>query len=343
MRIRYVVEKIVGHDFLKDVCAVGCCPPGVVDDALTAVIGYPPAASKMEGIRGSIRPDHGIRGKPTVRCSVSFVMHRPRLMVYEREGAKDVVEEYYSVQGGRPEKPAPAPKKRKSMGETKASPKAAEPKKQRKPSNPPGQADDKDSEHWVPSRGKNWENEVVMVETVMKDNKIGGLCGYVHWKNGRKSKVALEACKEKCPRKVSALQTQTVCQYSIMPLIRLSYVSFTSNICKFPCRALTTMHSNYLEAFSRIEAVIRHVSSYCNNNTNLHVLWHQHCWRRYINGALARTTSLALEFTALHMEEAENWSFIHMLLLWIILFFRSSVSGYSVHVFQRRISFSVIL
>ena len=91
------------------------------------------------------------------------------------------------------------------MGETKTSAKSAEPKKQRRPSSPSEQTDGKDNEHWVPSKGKNWENEVVMVETIMKNDKIGGLCGYVHWKNGRKSKVALEACKEKCPRKVSAL------------------------------------------------------------------------------------------------------------------------------------------
>lgn len=57
-----------------------CCwllffPDGGRCNALTEVIGYSPAASEMEGIRGSSRSDDGIRGKPTVRYSVSFV-HR---------------------------------------------------------------------------------------------------------------------------------------------------------------------------------------------------------------------------------------------------------------------------
>ena len=189
-----------------------------------------------------------------------------------------MVEEYYKTQGGRPEKPAPAPRKRKSMGEGKASQKHTEPKKQRKPSSQPEEDDGMDNEHWVPSKGKNWENEVALVDTVMKDDKIGGLCGYVHWKNGRKSKVAIETCKEKFPRKVSGLQTYTVCcvmpltpdAFLVMRLLRATSVSLS-------CPRLIIMDSNCLQVFSRSEGMSIVIAT---------VSYGANCWKGYADRAL---------------------------------------------------------
>lgn len=123
---------------------------------------------------------------------------------YDREGAKDLVEEYYRVQGGRPQKPAP--KKRKSLGEAKQSPKTAEqPKRQRKAKDAsvPEQADDEeDAANWVP-KSRSWENEVEEVDTIIREPETG-LCAYLQWTNGKKSRVSIETCYEKCPKKVSA-------------------------------------------------------------------------------------------------------------------------------------------
>ncbi|KAI9367036.1 hypothetical protein BJX61DRAFT_547884, partial [Aspergillus egyptiacus] len=121
------------------------------------------------------------------------------------EGAQDVLDEYFKIVGGRPEKP----KKRKSMGRP---PKAAQdqnpgPKRRRRsradtepePAQP-AEENDKDSSmpDWVP-KSKSWEKEVKAVDTIVRE-KDGGLVAFLHWNNDKKSKVSIETCYEKCPR-----------------------------------------------------------------------------------------------------------------------------------------------
>ena len=129
----------------------------------------------------------------------------------DREGAKDLVEEYYRVQGGRPEKPAL--KKRKSVGRPKQTPEKAAPKRQKRSGGnaigtPSSTAGENESENgdvytdWTPNR-KSWENDVRSIETIMREAETSTLYAYIQWKDGRKSKVSLETCYEKCPRKVS--------------------------------------------------------------------------------------------------------------------------------------------
>lgn len=119
------------------------------------------------------------------------------------EGAKDLLDEYYHLQGGRPE--PPAPKKRKSIGDAKATPQKTEQKRRRKSraSEEPKPADSKDQDvpDWVP-KTKSWENEVVTVDTILREPETGMLFAYLHWKNGKKSKVSIETCYEKCPLKM---------------------------------------------------------------------------------------------------------------------------------------------
>ncbi|KAL3464026.1 hypothetical protein BJX64DRAFT_255427 [Aspergillus heterothallicus] len=126
------------------------------------------------------------------------------------EGAKDVLDEYFKVLGGRPEKPQP--KKRKSMGRPpKSTPGKPEPRKRRK-SRADTETDateekekekekDKDGRvpNWVP-KSKNWENEVKAVDTIVREGD--GLVAFLHWNNDKKSKVSIEMCYEKCPRKM---------------------------------------------------------------------------------------------------------------------------------------------
>ncbi|KAL4886992.1 hypothetical protein BJY04DRAFT_176994 [Aspergillus karnatakaensis] len=126
------------------------------------------------------------------------------------EGATDALEEYFKKLGGRPEKPQA--KKRKSMGRPPKSEKSApeekekpEPKRRRK-----SRADDEDSPaaedkanqeapEWVP-KSKSWENEVKAVDTIVRESD--GLVAYLHWNNDKKSKVSIETCYTKCPRKM---------------------------------------------------------------------------------------------------------------------------------------------
>ncbi|KAE8351634.1 hypothetical protein BDV28DRAFT_136653 [Aspergillus coremiiformis] len=119
------------------------------------------------------------------------------------EGAKDLVEEYYRVKGGRPEKPQRG--KRKSMTGPKETSEKAEPKKRRKPradaTTETGDEDDAELPDWVP-RSKNWESEVLNVDTILRDPETSKLIAYLHWKNGKKSKVSLETCYDKCPKKM---------------------------------------------------------------------------------------------------------------------------------------------
>lgn len=131
-------------------------------------------------------------------------MHNSQADNYGREGAKDLVEGYYKVQGGRPQKPPP--KKRKLVGDAKQSPKTAEPKRQRKAkdASAPKQANNEQNKlNWIP-KGKSWENEVEEVDTILREPD-SGLCAYLQWKNGKKSRVSLEACYDKCPKKVCVI------------------------------------------------------------------------------------------------------------------------------------------
>lgn len=57
---------------------------------------------------------------------------------------------------------------------------------------------------WVP-KSKNWEKDILKVDTIMRDPDTGSLMAYLHWNNGKKSRVSIEQCYEKCPMKVSLL------------------------------------------------------------------------------------------------------------------------------------------
>ncbi|KAL3491313.1 hypothetical protein BJX62DRAFT_237237 [Aspergillus germanicus] len=122
------------------------------------------------------------------------------------EGAKEVLDEYFKGLGGRPEKPEP--KKRKSMGRPpKSTPEKPEPRKRRKSraDTETDATEDKEKEKdskvpdWVP-KSKNWENEVKAVDTIVRERD--GLVAFLHWNNDKKSKVSIEMCYEKCPRKM---------------------------------------------------------------------------------------------------------------------------------------------
>lgn len=54
---------------------------------------------------------------------------------------------------------------------------------------------------WVP-KGKNWDKEIDSVDTIIRDQENGGLYAFLIWNNGKRSKVSIESCYEKCPRKV---------------------------------------------------------------------------------------------------------------------------------------------
>ncbi|KAJ5173243.1 hypothetical protein N7492_005836 [Penicillium capsulatum] len=134
-----------------------------------------------------------------------------------KEGAKDVLQAYYKEIGGRPKKPAGKPgRKRKSMADDKAStsstgPAATESKKRRKSSPKPTSKDtatpviseDESSEEstWVP-KGKNWDKEIRSVDTIMRDPDNQGLYAFLLWNNGKRSRVAIESCYDRCPRKM---------------------------------------------------------------------------------------------------------------------------------------------
>ncbi|KAE8374625.1 hypothetical protein BDV26DRAFT_36287 [Aspergillus bertholletiae] len=162
----YVVEKILGHEFAKNGNLLLQVKWKGYDD---------PADETME-------PEENLL-----------------------EGAKDLVEEYYCAQGGRPEKPQRG-KRKSTTGPNQAHGKG-EPKRRRKSraeaatKTPDDDDDDDDLPDWVP-RSKNWENEVQTVDTILRDAETSSLIAYLHWKNGKKSKVSLETCYEKCPRKM---------------------------------------------------------------------------------------------------------------------------------------------
>ncbi|PYH45092.1 chromo domain-containing protein [Aspergillus saccharolyticus JOP 1030-1] len=122
------------------------------------------------------------------------------------DGAKDAVKEYFDKIGGRPEKPQS--KKRKSMvGRPRKSttPEKSQPNKRRKSranDSPEVQPEeDSDSSAWAP-KSKNWEKEVDNVDTIFREPGTSNLLAILNWKNGKKSKVLIGTCYERCPRKM---------------------------------------------------------------------------------------------------------------------------------------------
>ncbi|KAL4932805.1 chromo domain-containing protein [Aspergillus undulatus] len=128
------------------------------------------------------------------------------------DNAQDVLQEYFKILGGRPEKPQ---KKRKSMGRPKAAAREKEkekPEPKRRRRSRAADTEDTDAGEekapahketptpdWAP-KSKNWEKEVKAVDTILRED--GGLVAYLHWNNDKKSKVSIETCYEKCPRKM---------------------------------------------------------------------------------------------------------------------------------------------
>ncbi|KAL4978637.1 hypothetical protein BDW66DRAFT_129218 [Aspergillus desertorum] len=126
------------------------------------------------------------------------------------EGAQEILNEYFKLIGGRPQKPS---KKRKSTGRPPkaASVEKSEPKRRRRSraasTEETNAAEEKEkvkvkesvAPNWVP-KSKNWENEVKAVDTIVRED--GGLVAYLHWKNDKKSKVSIETCYDRCPRKM---------------------------------------------------------------------------------------------------------------------------------------------
>jgi hypothetical protein len=134
-----------------------------------------------------------------------------------RDGASDIVNAYYKSIGGRPERPTEKAKpgrKRKSMGDNKlktATPTtapAAGPKKRRKAAPKETEEDTRTPEangSWLP-KGKNWDKEVTNVETIVRGEGEEGLVAFLEFNNGRKARVGIDVCYEKCPLKVHRFQ-----------------------------------------------------------------------------------------------------------------------------------------
>ncbi|KAL4895212.1 hypothetical protein BDV59DRAFT_161207 [Aspergillus ambiguus] len=117
------------------------------------------------------------------------------------DGAKELVEEYYQSIGGRPEKTQR--RKRKSVGAPKQKPDKAQSKRQRMSQTPANDTNYHDDlPDFLPKKLKNWEDYVVGVDTIIRDQESQSLIAYLHWKNGKKSKVSIDTCYDKCPRKM---------------------------------------------------------------------------------------------------------------------------------------------
>ncbi|KAJ5129554.1 uncharacterized protein N7515_005593 [Penicillium bovifimosum] len=118
------------------------------------------------------------------------------------DGAAEIVNSYYDKIGGRPEeperKPAPKGRKRKSMGDAKTptpakTNKSAGAKRQRK-STPK-----KAAKHDTPHLKK--KNLTGSVDTIVREGDQG-LMAWLEFNNGRKTRIPVQVCYERCPLKM---------------------------------------------------------------------------------------------------------------------------------------------
>ncbi|CAI7666188.1 unnamed protein product [Penicillium pancosmium] len=142
-----------------------------------------------------------------------------------KEGAEDVLDAYYKKIGGRPDNPAEKPaekgakgpgRKRKSMAEKKettaATPTETKRRRQSAPknepkddvkadANTPAESEDDEPSDWVP-KTQNWDKEVESVDTIIRDANDQGLYALLLWTNGKRSRIHIQSCYERCPMKM---------------------------------------------------------------------------------------------------------------------------------------------
>jgi chromobox protein 1 len=63
----------------------------------------------------------------------------------------------------------------------------------------PAETDEEEPSDWVP-KGKSWEKDILSVDTIIRDADDNGLYALLHWTNGKRSRVPIASCYEKCPR-----------------------------------------------------------------------------------------------------------------------------------------------
>lgn len=138
-----------------------------------------------------------------------------------KEGAEEVLEAYFKKIGGRPEPPEKGAKgsgrKRKSMAEKKERPASTttETKRRRHQSAPknetkedtqaagntPTESENDELSEWVP-RSQNWDQEVQSVDTIIRDANDQELYALLLWTNGKRSRIHIQSCYERCPMKM---------------------------------------------------------------------------------------------------------------------------------------------
>jgi chromobox protein 1 len=70
----------------------------------------------------------------------------------------------------------------------------------RKISNDSDNGDDEEEVgSWLP-KTKNWEGMVDRVETIERDSSSNQLMAYLHFKNGKRTKVSMDQVYQNCPR-----------------------------------------------------------------------------------------------------------------------------------------------
>jgi hypothetical protein len=99
------------------------------------------------------------------------------------------------------------------MGEAKETSASAEPteQKRRRKSSAPATEEtpaetaaesEEDDLSWTP-KVKDWGSQLEKVDTIIRDQDSKQLFAFLLWKNGKRSRVALETCYDRCPKQVS--------------------------------------------------------------------------------------------------------------------------------------------
>jgi chromobox protein 1 len=122
-----------------------------------------------------------------------------------RATAKEAVKEYFEKIGGRPERTL----KRRKSGNVAAASAPSSSKKQKSlkstaTSSPEPSSDAKEAD-WFPKGTKSWDDEVIRVDTIVRDEKTNTLNAMVTWTNQKRGKVSLRLAYERLPQKVGSL------------------------------------------------------------------------------------------------------------------------------------------
>ena len=114
---------------------------------------------------------------------------------YSCSHSRQILANYHKKIGGVPQPPMKKSKSKQSLREAPSSDNLPASKRQKRD----GTHNTEQVGTWLP-KGNDWEDQVDKVETIERNEETNQLMAYIHFKNGKRSKITMDMVYQHCPR-----------------------------------------------------------------------------------------------------------------------------------------------